>query len=260
MPRKPVTGLLAALLASEPRAASTSPILWMAILALSWAGCGSERETPPDSPPSPVAISSTPPRAAAGTAAGTAANGVADDSAQQLSVLGYVDYAPTRDAGADGVTIHDRERTSPGYNLYVNRTKCSARLMDAEGTTLHEWAASGCRRWERARLLPDGDLLVVGSAAGNADPASDPLATRSLARIAWNGDLVWRSSFPAHHDVAPLDDGFLSLNMSLREVPELSRDSPIMDNSLIRLTGDGVMIESLSLLDAFRGRRARSAS
>jgi len=231
MVTKPTTGRRSPLPARTTRIARLFSLL--AILSMA---CGNPAEEHSDGP----------------TASKIAAADVPADLAEQLSVLGYVDYAPTRDASADGVTTYDSARSYPGYNLYVNRTQCTAHLIDARGKSVHGWTGSDCGRWERARLLPNGDLLVVGSDATSATSAPDPLATRHLSRFDWRGERVWRSTFPAHHDVAPLDSGFVSLTMALRQMPEISRDLPIMDNSLARLDDDGVMLETLSLVDSYR--------
>jgi hypothetical protein len=73
---------------------------------------------------------------------------------------------------------------------------------------LRRWEGRGHRRWERARLLPGGDLLVVVRRPGG------------LVRLVADGTVVWETDLPLHHDVRVLGDGRLARLTSRRlEVP-----------------------------------------
>src|SRR3970282_1026792 len=81
-------------------------------------------------------------------------------------------------------------------------------LMDMRGEVLHRWSRPfadvwpdspdadklGATWWRRARLLDDGDLLVVCEGLG-------------VARIDRDSKLVWAVANSAHHDLAVLENG-----------------------------------------------------
>jgi hypothetical protein len=170
--------------------------------------------------------------------------------AEELYMLGYARYADESASGDDGVTVLDRSRASPGYTLHVNHGLCSAQLMDVEGKVLHEWSESACQYWSHARLLPNGDLLVVAAGeAANTSPQSF-VESRYVERRDWSGAVRWRSTAHAHHDSLPLEDGsYFALTLELRNMPSLDATTPIMDNALTRMSAKGNAVESLSLTE-----------
>ena len=79
---------------------------------------------------------------------------------------------------AQGVTIHDPTRAFEGYTLYTGAGEAAAHLIDMKGQVLHEWrrpySAVWNKQaavkepqpdtvilWDKARLLPNGDLLAI---------------------------------------------------------------------------------------------------
>lgn len=124
----------------------------------------------------------------------------------QLEALGYVDTAPS--TGVGGVSLYDRERAVPGFNLYVPaatlllgpKTYRGARLYDMEGHTVRAWEPDFVREknkvWATARIGPDGNLYSVYNE--NAVMALD-----------FDGDLLWATEGPYHHDINFPGDGTL---------------------------------------------------
>jgi hypothetical protein len=171
-------------------------------------------------------------------------------TAEELYLLGYAQYADEPAGAGDGVTLLDRSRTSPGYTLHVNHGLCSAQLMDIEGEVLHEWRDSECHFWSHARMLPNGDLLVVTAGEGARGNPQRLVESRRMERRDWNGALRWRSAVHAHHDSLPLDDGsYFALTLELRDMPSIEAGTPIVDNALTRVSAEGEAVESLSLTD-----------
>ncbi|MBI4918283.1 MAG: aryl-sulfate sulfotransferase [Acidobacteria bacterium] len=178
---------------------------------------------------------------------------------ERLRALGYMDYsdAPALPAGK-GVTLLDRKRASPGYTLVVFARTCTAQLVTLEGTVVRSWSDRPCHRWEHAELLPEGDLLVVGTRF-DPDRVSDPTRLgRYLMRLSWDGKADWRSDLNAHHDVEVTPRGqLLTLVAARRRIASVDPDADVWDDRLTLLTQDGAVVESVSLYDVLTSSRLR---
>lgn len=171
--------------------------------------------------------------------------------AEELYMLGYAQYAEEKGDEQDGVTIIQREKVSPGYSLHVNHGLCNAWIMDLEGIVLHEWKDPDCHHWSHARLMPDGDLLVVGAQEPAGPSLQNIVDSRSVERLDWSGARRWRSPVHAHHDVVPLENGgYFTLSLELRRMPQLDPKIPTIDNSLTLISAVGEPLKSISLTDA----------
>jgi hypothetical protein len=173
-----------------------------------------------------------------------------EEERQRLLALGYVDYATGQARpGESGVVLHDAARAWPGYNLYASRRLCTARLVDNEGRLVQEWSAEPCGRWANVRLLPGGDLVVIGWDSFPETRSARERA-RYLARFDREGRLVWRSRLPVHHDLAALPDGhLLVLTARLRQVPAIDLALPVREDLLTLVSPGGVPLRSWSLYD-----------
>lgn len=167
--------------------------------------------------------------------------------APDLSALGYVDFAAVPgDDGRGGATLLDAARSAPGYTLYVSIPFARAALVDAAGAELASWSDPDARHWLRCELLPDGDLLVLGTHA----PAGGGPPSAHVARLAFDGAERWRVELPAHHDVEWTSRGeVLVLSQARREVDPALGWPAVHDNVVVRLAGDGRTIDSRSLGD-----------
>ena len=79
----------------------------------------------------------------------------------------------------------DRERAQPGYSLYCNHNEGRAELIDLEGRAVHAWHAPDTRHWASCKLLPNGDLLVVGTDLDTSQPKKKVDAQRYLLLLSW---------------------------------------------------------------------------
>lgn len=169
-----------------------------------------------------------------------------------LELLGYATGSRPPPEGATGVTVHDRERTGPGYNLVVSGHAPEAILMDMEGEEVHRWMMEPARVWRgrkgaqrpiiqafrRAHLLPDGALLAIYEGFG-------------LVKLERDNRIAWAYDGLAHHDLDVLSDGrILVLERELRLVPRLDPDEPVFDDYVTELDGDGSVLRRTSILDA----------
>jgi len=118
---------------------------------------------------------------------------------------------------------------------------------------VRSWQDRSPGRWERAELLPDGDLIVIGAATTDAPNRQIPASSRFLARFDPEGRQRWKRSLPAHHDVEPTPEGgLLALGFQRRRVPAIDASIDVRDDLLMLLDGEGRPVKSLSLFDAFR--------
>ena len=174
----------------------------------------------------------------------------------RLRALPYAGGTPANPNEPTGVIHHDAERTCPGYRLYTVQMQGIAELIDEAGQVTRAWQIGDEDRWERCELLPDGDVLVIGSDGDQLDskrPWDIPTQARYVARMNWGGELKWKHHLPAHHDLEQLPDGRIAvLTFEQRRVPAIHPDIDVRDDRLTLLDADGNVLTFHSLLDAFR--------
>jgi hypothetical protein len=169
-------------------------------------GCGTP--TPQEAPPSPVPED---------------APVDPDDEMAMLQSLGYADYVEPTEEG-EGVLVHDASRAWQAPTLVTVRPRRAALLLGMDGEVLHQWTHGTEGVWERATLLPDGDLLAIG---WHQNRQRD---RRNLVRLGWDGTVRFDQELDIHHDVTPAPDGRLSaLVLELRDV---GRKLPVRDDCI----------------------------
>ena len=174
-----------------------------------------------------------------------------DQELEQLRALGYLDYSeePKQEPG-EGVVLWDQETAQPGYTLIVYAGACACDLIAMDGEVVQSWSDSPCRRWEQAQLLPDGDLLVVGTRSSKEQKINEQMGGRYLLRLSWNGDVRWRRFLKVHHDIEMTPQGsWLALMVEPRLVKEIDPEVEIWDDILTLLDGEGKVLETLSIYD-----------
>ncbi|MBI5864381.1 MAG: aryl-sulfate sulfotransferase [Planctomycetes bacterium] len=156
------------------------------------------------------------------------------------------------DAG-DGVVRMDRARMQSGYTLYTANKLCLADLIDESGKSIRSWSMPDSLHWYQADLQTNGDLLVVGcdpAASGKQEVSDDK---RYLARLAWDGRILWKRVMTAHHDVETTPQGkLLTMTIRHRLAPELHETVELREEFLALLEPDGRQIEEISLYDLMR--------
>jgi hypothetical protein len=178
----------------------------------------------------------------------------------RLRSLPYVGGVAVEPDDSMGVIRHDEDRTCPGYRLYTVPMLARTELIDEKGTVLKSWQGRASDRWQRAVLLPDGELLVIGAEGQgwtDEDPSGKPIdghvpdSTRYLMRYDRDGRPVWKRRLPVHHDIERLPDGrLLTLICRNREKTDGGKTILIRDDDLTLLDDEGTVLESRSILDA----------
>jgi outer membrane protein assembly factor BamB len=172
----------------------------------------------------------------------------------RLRSLPYAVSSPAKQNEPDGVVFHDVERSSPGYNLYTVFALGTTELMDAGGQVVRSWSRPG-ETWMHGELLPNGDLLVVGAGAvtdgGEGQTSHIDDSTRFVQRFDWNGELIWKKPYLAHHDIEAAPGGkLLLLGLEYGILKPFDPVNVIRDDRLILLEPDGSIFGSFSLMEA----------
>ena len=169
---------------------------------------------------------------------------------QRLESLGYADWAeePAEDA-AVGVLSWDRERAHAGQNLVTLPVLRHADLLDMSGEVIRSWTRVEDKRWKRAVLARNRDLLVVAAEGSRED------LRRVLLRLTWDGALRWRRELPVHHHVEEQPDGRIAaLTRHQRWLPEFEPEVQMIDNGVAVLSPDGELLEERSIYDMLASR------
>ena len=202
--------------------------------------------------------SNSEPATAAAQVREAAATGQLTDEQQaqldQLEALGYA--SGTEEAGSEsGVTIHQPERASSGWNLVVSGHAPVALLMDMQGRELHRWSRTTREVWpdrdlqdarpgqhyfRRAHLLENGDLLVIFEGLG-------------LVKLDKHSEVQWAFDGQAHHDLEVGPAGHIYvLTRQARMRRGAQAGEPLLEDFVTVLEADGTQVESVSLLECFR--------
>lgn len=172
-----------------------------------------------------------------------------------LRSLPYTGGFATDEDEVGGVVFCDPQRSCPGYNLYGVHRFSMAELIDEEGNVINSWSLTPRHTWERAELLPNGDLLAIGIEMslkpGRRRLGSIPDDVRYVMRLNWEGQVLWKQKLRAHHDIEVAPSGkLLLLTFQRRIVHNLHPTVDTREDQLTLLEQDGTVIESRSILQA----------
>ncbi len=173
----------------------------------------------------------------------------------------YVAASPRRKGG---VTVYDRRRAFDGYTFVTANYEgmAQALLLDMEGNILHRWTVDPRELWpDRIRESPAGILRDMNIHGALMTPEGEvilnvyALGTVKLDRCSRP---LWTVDLETHHDMDFLPDGDL-LIVGWRRVTDTRPDRPrlypgpegyYLDETLIRVSPEGEVLEEWSLIDA----------
>ena len=175
-----------------------------------------------------------------------------------LRSLPYLDYSPEPANAEGGVAVLDRERAYPGYNLVTYHRLCRTELIDEQGQLIHVWEQrTPCHHWSNVDLLPTGDLvvpgvdLIEGVSSNEMGDTRETLRAGYLMRLDFEGNVVWKSQLPVHHDVNLTPrNRLLTLTTGYRD-PQMNEGVDIHDAGIAMVTLEGELIGEISLYDVF---------
>lgn len=176
-----------------------------------------------------------------------------------LRALGYIDFADTAaPAELSGVVAYVAGRSQPGFSLYASRPLMRAELLAPSGEVIQHWQGSGTGHWSRVRLLPGGDLLVVGSDRKREKGRRVADEQRFLERRTWDDRVLWRRAVGAHHDVTVTPDGRIAALFSEeRRIAAVDAEAWIRDEGVAFFTEDGDPLGSTLFYDLLASRPDR---
>lgn len=170
-----------------------------------------------------------------------------------------------------GVTVRTGQAFA-GYTLYTSADSARARLIALDGRVAHEWYRPYSTVWQpggavrepqpdelifmnKARVLPNGDLLAIYEAAG------DTPYGYGMVKLDRDSNVIWRYLEHTHHDFDLLPDGrIVALTQAftseeLPDFPQLAR--PRLDDFVVVLSAEGRELQKVSLTRALLRSRYR---
>ena len=150
-----------------------------------------------------------------------------------LRLLRHTQSAPP--APAPELQAYDAAKSFAGFTLIARDGMAEVHLVDMLGRVVHKWETDAAR----ARLFPNGHLLVIhGSQWGAKQPQWAKLR-RYVHEYDWDGKLVWeyKAQDVAHHDVQRLENGntlFLRRFMVPSEIRAEKVPDPLLARQEIR--------------------------
>ena len=172
--------------------------------------------------------------------------------------------------GEKGVSINDPARASEGYTLYTSAGEAAAHLIDMDGRVVHEWRRPYSDVWteqsavkkpqpdamillDKARLLPNGDLLAIYAAAG------DTPWGYGMVRMDRDSNVIWSYLAHTHHDFDIAPDGrilVLTNAFTSDDIDGLGKvDKPFLEDFVVMLSPDGRELKTISLTRALAKSR-----
>ena len=158
-------------------------------------------------------------------------------------VIPYSKEALTKVVGS--VTINNTEKTYKGFTLYPVSGTAEVVLLNMKGDVVHSWNIDA----ERARLLPNGNLLVLHGTKWGKDVAPWKELRNEIREYAWDGSVVWRhvAKDVAHHDLQRLENGntvflrrtFVPAEYKKNITDAAKRSMRVRGDSIIEINKDG---------------------
>ncbi|HEY1385225.1 MAG TPA: arylsulfotransferase family protein [Dongiaceae bacterium] len=172
--------------------------------------------------------------------------------------------------GLAGVTIHDPKKAFEGYTLYTGAGEAAAHLIGMDGRVVHEWRRpysaiwnkqAAVKKpqpdqvilWDKARLLPNGDLLAIYAAAG------DTPWGYGMVKLDRDSNVIWTYLDHTHHDFDIAPDGrifALTNDFSSDDIDSMGKlDKPFLEDFVVVLSPDGKELNKVSITRALAQSR-----
>lgn len=155
--------------------------------------------------------------------------------------------------------VYKPELAFPGYTLLAVSGSESVRLLNMQGAVVNTWPVDV----QRARLLPNCNLLVVHGSKWGIKQAKWQKQRKFVREYDWHDKLVWEyaAKSKAHHDIHRLENGntlFLRFNRVPRKFPgrkevldPIRRVGRIMSDSIVEISPAGELVWQWNFYDNF---------
>jgi hypothetical protein len=166
-----------------------------------------------------------------------------------------------------GVIVHEAAKTYGDYTFFSTAAGPTAKLVDLQGKTVHEWTIDWQKIWAdpadrrvgtaplhqvvtRAFLQPDGSVYALFTGEGGQ------MGDFGLVKVDRDSKVIWKYSQFASHDISVMTDGnILTFIAEFRYQPHPAAPllkPPYVEPFLAVIDGgDGHEIRRLSVLDLF---------
>ncbi|MCZ6763679.1 MAG: aryl-sulfate sulfotransferase [Alphaproteobacteria bacterium] len=105
-----------------------------------------------------------------------------------------------------GITVHDRDRATPGFTIYSPHSGHVTYLIDMDGKIVHQWTLPD-KPSGYARLLPGGNLFYACFVEGGP-PLKGGGKGGLIREVDWDNNLVHEhTDLGQHHDFRKLANG-----------------------------------------------------
>ena len=157
-------------------------------------------------------------------------------------------------------------QTQPGLRLVTEMAperNISAKIINLEGDTVHEWQVDWFKMWPNPEHLPK--KIVPKSKPGtnihgaivmeNGDLIFN-FESKGLIRIDRDGQVVWRLPYLTHHSIHRHDDGNLWVSGSKYHTKKVSRlpnlKPPFYEETILEITPEGEILREWFIADILR--------
>ncbi len=106
-----------------------------------------------------------------------------------------------------GVTIHDRDRATPGFTIFSPIQDDRVFLTDMDGEVVHQWDVVGRSGANSCSLTPEGNLWMIEK---SREDGPVPFSAGLIREYDWDGIVLWEfEDNLQHHEALRLDTGGL---------------------------------------------------
>lgn len=187
--------------------------------------------------------------------------------ARAVNPFSAPDFVHERRYDRSGARTVEREAVQPGLTFVTSvwggpeGLTPGARLVDREGSVVHEWAVDATGAFEDSVEGPPLGLTELDLSGSHLFPNGDVLVNLPYAgalRIDACGTVRWRLPAGTHHSVSPAGDGSFWIpgvtdepRVSSRRHPDgfPGLDEPVYQDLILRIDGDGAVLDTLNVLD-----------
>ncbi len=162
--------------------------------------------------------------------------------------------------------VRNISQTQEGLSLVTKiaaERNISAKIIDLNGNTVHEWKIDWFKMWPNPQHLPK--KLVPQSKPGtnihgavvmeNGDLIFN-FESKGLIRIDRDGEVIWRLPYLTHHSIHQHDDGNLWVSGTKYQTEKVSRlpnlIPPFYEETILEITPEGKILREWYIADILR--------
>jgi len=156
----------------------------------------------------------------------------------EIAALPYLAAGPVNPSTRRlvGVVKNDAQKAAAGLNLLMPWGNEEAILFDNAGTPVH--------RWHNPKVAGTWHLGVV-----EGDELALVVEDVGLYRLDHDSNVLHHAPFRAHHELYPLEQGYLTLSRRIIDVDWSGNILPVLDDLLLEIDRQGKIKRQISVFD-----------